>query len=147
MSREKPEAGVYESEPVDETAELDSFKGVWTVSKVEAEGLMLPPSAADMEGDMLTVYGDTCDLTFGGELLDGLSCRMNGHQLIFELMGTECVVTRHTDGMLRFALDEGFAIWYEYTGDVAEDNAVSPEPDSRADRGCGTRIRFWKGNT
>ena len=112
----KTEAGVYESEPVDETAELDSFKGVWTVSKVEAEGLMLL-AAADMEGDMLTVYGDTCDLTFGGELLDGLSCRMNGHQLIFELMGTECVVTRHTDGMLRFALDEGFAIWYEYTGD------------------------------
>ncbi len=130
MSREKPEAGVYESEPVDETAELDSFKGVWTVSKVEAEGLMLPPSAADMEGDTLTVYGDTCDLTFGGELLDGLSCRMNGHQLIFELMGTECAVTRHTDGMLRFALDEDFAIWYEYTGDAAEDNAVPPEPDS-----------------
>lgn len=43
MSREKPEAGVYESEPVDETAELDSFKGVWErVSKVEAEGLMRP---------------------------------------------------------------------------------------------------------
>ena len=79
---------------------------------------------------MLTVYGDTCDLTFGGELLDGLSCRMNGHQLIFELMGTECVVTRHTDGMLRFAMDDDFAIWYEYTGDVAEDNAVPPEPDS-----------------
>ena len=130
MSREKSEAGVYESESVDETAELDSFKGVWTVSKVEAEGLMLPPSAADMEGDMLTVYGDTCDLTFGGELLDGLSCRMNGHQLVFELMGTECAVTRHTDGMLRFALDEDFAIWYEYTGDAAEDNAVPPEPDS-----------------
>ncbi len=124
MGREMPEASAYEPEPVDETADLDGFKGVWTISKIVAEGLMLPPAAAEMEGDTLVIYGDTCDLTLGGEVLDGLPCHMDGHQLIFELMGTECVVTRHTDGMLRFAMDDDFAIWYEYTGEAAEGDAA-----------------------
>ena len=124
MGREMPEASAYEPEPVDETADLDGFKGVWTISKIVSEGLMLPPAAAEMEGDTLVIYGDTCDLTLGGEVLDGLPCHMDGHQLIFELMGTECVVTRHTDGMLRFAMDDDFAIWYEYTGEAAEGDAA-----------------------
>lgn len=124
MGREMPEASAYEPEPVDETADLDGFKGVWTISRIVAEGLTLPPTAAEMEGDTLVIYGDTCDLTLGGEVLDGLPCHMDGHQLIFELMGTECVVTRHTDGMLRFAMDDDFAIWYEYTGEAAEGDAA-----------------------
>ena len=124
MSREMPEASAYEPEPVDETADLDGFKGVWTISRIVAEGLTLPPAAAEMEGDTLVIYGDTCDLTLGGEVLDGLPCHMDGHQLIFELMGTECVVTKHTDGMLRFAMDDDFAIWYEYTGEAAEGDAA-----------------------
>ena len=134
MSREMPEASAYEPEPVDETADLDGFKGVWTVSKIVAEGLMLPPAAAEMEGDTLVIYGDTCDLTLGGEVLDGLPCHMDGHQLIFELMGTECVVTKHTDGMLRFAMDDDFAIWYEYTGEAAEGDAA---PGGETDWGTG----------
>lgn len=124
MSREMPEASAYEPEPVDETADLDGFKGVWTISRIVAEGLLLPPAAAEMEGDTLVIYGDTCDLTLGGEVLDGLPCHMDGHQLIFELMGTECVVTKHTDGMLRFAMDDDFTIWYEYTGEAAEGDAA-----------------------
>ena len=124
MSREMPEASAYEPEPVDETADLDGFKGVWTISKIVTEGLTLPPAAAEMEGDTLVIYGDTCDLTLGGEVLDGLPCHMDGHQLIFEIMGTECVVTKHTDGMLRFAMDDDFTIWYEYTGEAAEGDAA-----------------------
>ena len=124
MSSEMPEASAYVPEPVDETADLDGFKGVWTISRIVAEGLLLPPAAAEMEGDTLVIYGDTCDLTLGGEVLDGLPCHMDGHQLIFEIMGTECVVTKHTDGMLRFTMDDDFTIWYEYTGEAAEGDAA-----------------------
>lgn len=38
MSREKPEAAAEAPAPVDETATLDSFKGVWTASRVSAGG-------------------------------------------------------------------------------------------------------------
>ena len=42
------------------------FKGVWTLARVTAEGVTLPADAAEMAGDTLVVYGDTCDLTLQG---------------------------------------------------------------------------------
>lgn len=130
MSREKPEAAAEAPAPVDETATLDSFKGVWTASRVSAEGMTLPAAAADMAGDTLTVYGDTCDLTLSGYLLDGLPCHMDGHRLIFTLLDGECAVTRHTDGTLSLMLEEA-SVWYEYTGEAPEAPAVpTQEPMS-----------------
>ncbi len=135
MSREKPEAAAEAPAPVDETATLDSFKGVWTASRVSAEGLTLPAAAADMAGDTLTIYGDTCDLTLSGYLLDGLPCHMDGHQLIFTLLDGECAVTRHTDGTLSLMLEEA-SVWYEYTGEAPEAPAVptqEPMPEPTAE--------------
>ena len=135
MSREKPEAAAEAPAPVDETATLDSFKGVWTASRVSAEGMTLPAAAADMAGDTLTVYGDTCDLTLSGYLLDGLPCHMDGHRLIFTLLDGECAVTRHTDGTLSLMLEEA-SVWYEYTGEAPEAPVVptqEPMPEPTAE--------------
>ena len=135
MSREKPEAAAEAPAPVDETATLDSFKGVWTASRVSAEGMTLPAAAADMAGDTLTIYGDTCDLTLSGYLLDGLPCHMDGHRLIFTLLDGECAVTRHTDGTLSLMLEEA-SVWYEYTGEAPEAPAVptqAPMPEPTAE--------------
>ena len=41
------------------------------------DGLTLPAETADMAGDTLVVYGDTCDLTLQGMTMDGLPCSMN----------------------------------------------------------------------
>ena len=135
MSREKPEAAAEAPAPVDETATLDSFKGVWTASRVSAEGMTLPAAAADMAGDTLTIYGDTCDLTLSGYLLDGLPCHMDGHRLIFTLLDGECAVTRHTDGTLSLMMEEA-SVWYEYTGEAPEVPAVptqAPMPEPTAE--------------
>ena len=135
MSREKPEGAAEAPAPVDETATLDSFKGVWTASRVSAEGLTLPAAAADMAGDTLTIYGDTCDLTLSGYLLDGLPCHMDGHRLIFTLLDGECAVTRHTDGTLSLMLEEA-SVWYEYTGEAPEAPAIptqEPMPEPTAE--------------
>lgn len=135
MSREKPEAAAEAPAPVDETATLDSFNGVWTASRVSAEGMTLPAAAADMAGDTLTIYGDTCDLTLSGYLLDGLPCHMDGHQLIFTLLDGECAVTRHTDGTLSLMLEEA-SVWYEYTGEAPEAPAIptqEPMPEPTAE--------------
>ncbi|MDY5350074.1 MAG: leucine-rich repeat protein, partial [Candidatus Ventricola sp.] len=135
MSREKPEGAAEAPAPVDKTATLDSFKGVWTASRVSAEGLTLPAAAADMAGDTLTIYGDTCDLTLSGYLLDGLPCHMDGHRLIFTLLDGECAVTRHTDGTLSLMLEEA-SVWYEYTGEAPEAPAIptqEPMPEPTAE--------------
>ena len=81
MNREKPETDVSVS-AMNENATIDDFIGVWTLVRVTTDGMTLPAEAAEMAGDTLTIYGDTCDLTMQGMTLDGLPCRMEGYSLL-----------------------------------------------------------------
>ena len=115
LSREKPQAA--EAAPIDESATIDSFKGVWTAVRVTADGATIPAESADMGGDTLTIYGDSCDLLLSGSLIDALPCRMDGSTLLISILDGEFPATIHTDGTLAFELDE-MLIWYERAGDT-----------------------------
>lgn len=115
LSRGKPQAA--EAAPVDESATLESYQGVWGAVKVTADGATIPADITEMAGDTLTVHGKTCDITFSGTLIDGLACHMEGSALIFSLMDSDAIATLRTDGTL--ALDMlGMTAWYERTGDT-----------------------------
>lgn len=115
LSREKPQAA--EAAPVDESAVLDSYQGVWAVVRVTADGATIPADITEMAGDTLTVHGKTCDITFSGTLIDGLACHMEGSALVFSLMDSDAIAALRTDGTL--SLDMlGMTAWYERTGDA-----------------------------
>lgn len=115
LSREKPQAA--EAAPVDESAVLDSYQGVWAVVRVTADGATIPADITEMAGDTLTMHGKTCDITFSGTLIDGLACHMEGSALVFSLMDSDAIAALRTDGTL--SLDMlGMTAWYERTGDA-----------------------------
>lgn len=117
LSREKPEASAAPIPVIDESATIDDLKGVWTLARVIAEGMTLPADAAEMAGDTLVVYGDACDLTLQGILLDGLTCRMDGCTLLVSVLDEESAATLREDGTL-FLEMSGITLWYERTGDA-----------------------------
>lgn len=130
LSREKPQAA--EAAPVDESATLDSYQGVWAAVKVTADGATIPADITEMAGDTLTVHGKTCDITFSGTLIDGLACHMEGSALIFSLMDSDAIATLRTDGTL--ALDMlGMTAWYERTGDAPAELPTDAPKEAAAD--------------
>ena len=124
LSREKPQAA--EAAPIDESATLDSFKGVWTAVRVTADGATIPAESADMGSDTLTIYGDSCDLLLSGSLIDALPCRMDGSTLLISILDGESPATIRTDGALAFELDD-MLIWYERAGDAPAQPEVPVE--------------------
>ena len=81
--------------------------------------MTLPAEAAEMAGDTLVIYGDTCDLTLQGMTLDGLSCRMDGFALLISILDGEAAVTLREDGTLCLEMSD-VTLWYERTGDAPE---------------------------
>ena len=128
LSREKPEASAAPISVIDESATLEEIKGVWTVVRVTMDGLTLPAEAAEMAGDTLVIYGDTCDLTLQGMTLDGLSCRMDGCALLISILDGEAAVTLREDGTLSLEMSD-LTLWYERTGDAPEEPAAEPVPE------------------
>ena len=125
LSREKPEASAAPIPVIDESATIDDLKGVWTLARVTADGMTLPAEAAEMAGDTLVVYGDTCDLTLQGMTLDGLTCRMDGCALLISILDGEAAVTLREDGTLCLEMSD-VTLWYERTGDAPEAPAEPP---------------------
>ena len=101
LSREKPQA--VKAAPVDESATLDSYQGVWAAVKVTAEDATIPADITEMAGDTLAAHGKACDITCSGTLIAGLACHMEGSALVFSLMDSDATATLRTDGTL--ALD------------------------------------------
>ena len=129
LSREKPEAAGTSIPVIDESATLEEIKGVWTVVRVTMDGLTLPAETADMAGDTLVVYGDTCDLTLQGMTLDGLPCRMEGYSLLVSIIEGDASITLREDGTLILESVD-IALQYERAGDAPDtlDGEATPEP-------------------
>ena len=127
LSREQPEAAVPAEAPVDETATLADFCGIWTAVSVSSDGMTLPAEAAGMGGDTLTISGDHCDMTLSGMPLDGLPCRMDGCTLLLAFLDSDCALTLRADGTLAFAMDDA-VVRYERTGDAPEDGGAAEAP-------------------
>ena len=100
LSREKPEASAASIPVIDESATIDDLKGVWALAHVTMDGVTLPAEAAEMAGDTLVVYGDSCDLTLQGMTLDGLTCSMDGYALLISILDGEAAATLREDGTL-----------------------------------------------
>lgn len=131
MNREKPETDVSVS-AMNENATIDDFIGVWTLVRVTTDGMTLPAEAAEMAGDTLTIYGDTCDLTMQGMTLDGLPCRMEGYSLLVSIIEGDASITLREDGTLILESVD-IALQYERAGDTPEAPAApageaTPEP-------------------
>ena len=126
LSREKPEASAAPIPVIDESATIDDLKGVWTLARVTADGMTLPAEAAEMAGDTLVIYGDTCDLTLQGMTMDGLTCSMDGCALLISILDGEAAATLREDGTLCLEMSD-VTLWYERTGDAPEP-ANAPEP-------------------
>ena len=131
MNREKPETDVSVS-AINENATIDDFIGVWTLVRVTTDGMTLPAEAAEMAGDTLTIYGDTCDLTMQGMTLDGLPCRMEGYSLLVSIIEGDASITLREDGTLILESVD-IALQYERAGDTPEAPAApageaTPEP-------------------
>lgn len=131
MNREKPETAVSVS-AMNENATIDDFIGVWALVCVTTDGMTLPAEAAEMAGDTLTIYGDTCDLTMQGMTLDGLPCRMEGYSLLFSIIEGDASITLREDGTLILESVD-IALQYERAGDAPEAPATpageaTPEP-------------------
>ena len=97
--------------------------------------MTLPAEAAEMAGDTLVIYGDTCDLTLQGMTLDGLSCRMDGCALLISILDGEAAVTLREDGTLSLEMSD-LTLWYERTGDAPEapaEPAAEPVPEPIAE--------------
>ena len=103
LSREKPEASAAPIPVIDESATIDDLKGVWTLARVTADGMTLPAEAAEMAGDTLVIYGDTCDLTLQGMTMDGLTCSMDGCALLVSILDGEAAATLREDGTVSHA--------------------------------------------
>lgn len=128
MNREKPETDVSVS-AINENATIDDFIGVWTLVRVTTDGMTLPAEAAEMAGDTLTIYGDTCDLTMQGMTLDGLPCRMEGYSLLVSIIEGDASITLREDGTLILESVD-IALQYERAGDAPDtlDGEATPEP-------------------
>ena len=132
LSREKPEASAAFIPVIDESATLEEIKGVWTVVRVTMDGLTLPAEAADMAGDTLVVYGDTCDLTLQGMTMDGLPCSMNDFALIVPVLDGEFAATLREDGTLAIEMSDA-TLWCERTGDAPEAPIAEPTAEPTAE--------------
>ena len=126
LSREKPEASAAPIPVIDESATIDDLKGVWTLARVTMYGVTLAAEAAEMAGDTLVVYGDSCDLTLQGMTMDGLTCSMDGCALLISILDGEAAATLREDGTLCLEMSD-VTLWYERTGDAPEP-ANAPEP-------------------
>ena len=128
LSREKPEASAASIPVIDESATIDDLKGVWALAHVTMDGVTLPAEAAEMAGDTLVVYGDSCDLTLQGMTVDGLTCGMDGYALLISILDGEAAATLREDGTLCLEMSD-VTLWYERTGDAPE---ITAEPVSEA---------------
>ena len=126
LSREKPEASAAPIPVIDESTTIDDLKGVWTLARVTMDGVTLAAEAAEMAGDTLVVYGDSCDLTLQGMTMDGLTCSMDGCALLISILDGEAAATLREDGTLCLEMSD-VTLWYERTGDAPEP-ANAPEP-------------------
>jgi hypothetical protein len=132
LSREKPEASSASIPVIDESATIDDLKGVWTLARVMADGMTLPAEAAEMAGDTLVIYGDTCDLTLQGMTLDGLSCRMDDFTLLISILDGETAATLREDRTLCLEMSDA-TFWYERTGDAPETPTAEPVPETTSE--------------
>lgn len=131
LSREKPEASAASIPVIDESATIDDLKGVWALAHVTMDGVTLPAEAAEMAGDTLVVYGDSCDLTLQGMTLDGLTCGMDGYALLISILDGEAAATLREDGTLCLEMSD-VTLWYERTGDAPEITA-KPVPEATSE--------------
>ena len=131
LSREKPEASAASIPVIDESATIDDLKGVWALAHVTMDGVTLPAEAAEMAGDTLVVYGDSCDLTLQGMTLDGLTCSMDGCALLISILDGEAAATLREDGTLCLEMSD-VTLWYERTGDAPEITA-EPVPEATSE--------------
>ena len=132
LSREKPEAVVASIPVIDESATIDDLKGVWTLAHVTMDGMTLPAEAAEMAGDTLVIYGDSCDLTLQGMTMDGLTCSMDGCALLIFILDGETAATLREDGTLCLEMSD-VTLWYERTGDAPEASVAEPVPDATSE--------------
>lgn len=131
LSREKPEASAASIPVIDERATIDDLKGVWALAHVTMDGVTLPAEAAEMAGDTLVVYGDSCDLTLQGMTVDGLTCGMDGYALLISILDGEAAATLREDGTLCLEMSD-VTLWYERTGDAPEITA-EPVPEATSE--------------
>ena len=131
LSREKPEASAASISVIDESATIDDLKGVWALAHVTMDGVTLPAEAAEMAGDTLAVYGDSCDLTLQGMTLDGLTCGMDGCALLISILDGEAAATLREDGTLCLEMSD-VTLWYERTGNAPEITA-EPVPEATSE--------------
>lgn len=131
LSREKPEASAASISIIDESATIDDLKGVWTLAHVTMDGITLPAEAAEMAGDTLVVYGDSCDLTLQGMTVDGLTCSMDGYALLISILDGEAAATLREDGTLCLEMSD-VTLWYERTGDATKITA-EPVPEATSE--------------
>ena len=132
LSREKPEASAASTPVIDESATIDDLKGAWTLARVTMDGVTLPAEAAEMAGDTLVIYGDSCDLTLQGMTMDGLSCRMDDFALLISILDGEAAATLREDGTLSLEMSD-LTLWYERTGDVPEAPVAEPVPEATSE--------------
>ena len=131
LSREKPEASAASIPVIDESATIDDLKGIWALAHVTMDGVTLPAEAAEMAGDTLVVYGDSCDLTLQGMTVDGLTCSMDGYALLISILDGEAAATLREDGTLCLEMSD-VTLWYERTGDAPEITA-EPVPEATSE--------------
>ena len=131
LSREKPEASAASIPVIDESATIDDLKGIWALAHVTMDGITLPAEAAEMAGDTLVVYGDSCDLTLQGMTVDGLTCGMDGYALLISILDGEAAATLREDGTLCLEMSD-VTLWYERTGDAPEITA-EPVPEATSE--------------
>ena len=131
LSREKPEASAASIPVIDESATIDDLKGVWALAHVTMDGVTLPAEAAEMAGDTLAVYGDSCDLTLQGMTVDGLTCSMDGYALLISILDGEAAATLREDNTLCLEMSD-VTLWYERTGDAPEITA-EPVPEATSE--------------
>lgn len=131
LSREKPEASAASIPVIDESATIDDLKGVWALAHVTMDGVTLPAEAAEMAGDTLVVYGDSCDLTLQGMTVDGLTCGMDGYALLIFILDGEAAATLREDGTLCLEMSD-VTLWYERTGNAPEITA-EPVPEATSE--------------
>ena len=131
LSREKPEASAASIPVIDESATIDDLKGVWALAHVTMDGVTLPAEAAEMAGDTLVVYGDSCDLTLQGMTLNGLTCGMDGYALLISILDGEAAATLREDGTLCLEMSD-VTLWYARTGDAPEITA-EPVPEATSE--------------
>lgn len=131
LSRGKPEASAASIPVIDESATIDDLKGVWALAHVTMDGVTLPAEAAEMAGDTLAVYGDSCDLTLQGMTVDGLTCSMDGYALLISILDGEAAATLREDNTLCLEMSD-VTLWYERTGDAPEITA-EPVPEATSE--------------